>query len=97
MAGGGVDWLVWATGFERRPDGSVALTRVLWSGAPLDLASAAYNGQNGLIAGAERLHGIGMAFPEVYTDPEGHTEPRVGYVSSLVEHVGRLIDLHGGG
>ena len=92
LAGGGGDWLVWATGFERQQDGSVPLPRVSWSGANLDLVSAAYDGRNGLISGTERLHGIGIAFPEWYTDPEGHTEPRVGYVNSLVEHVGRLID-----
>jgi len=94
LADGGVHWLVWTTGFERRADGPVALPRVRWSDTPLDLASAAYDGQTGLLAGAERLHGIGIAYPEVYTDPEGHTEPRVGYVNSLVEHVGRIIDLH---
>ena len=97
--GVGVDWLMYATGFERRRDGgghggSVALPEVSWSDAPLDLAAASYDGQNGRIAGAQGLHGIGIGFPEVYTDPEGYTEQRVGYVNSLVAHVQRIVGEH---
>ena len=40
------------------------------------------------------LHGIGIGFPEVCTDPEGDTEPRVGYVNSLVAHVQRIVGVH---
>ena len=40
------------------------------------------------------LHGIGIGFPEVCTDPEGDTEPRAGYVNSLVAHVQRIVGVH---
>ena len=69
----------------------MSLPSVSWDGRDVDLVSTSYNGRNGAIAGTDGLHGIGVAFPEVYTDPEGHTETRVGYVNSLVEHVGRIV------
>ena len=96
------DWLIWATGFERRAwtdaptSGAAAseapLPRTSWSGRHVDLVRATYDGQTGAINGAHGLHGVGIAFPEVYTDIEGHTEPRVGFVSSFVAHCNRIVD-----
>ena len=85
-----IDALAWTTGFERRRDGPVALPAVSWMGLSIDLVRAAHDGRNGAIAGAPGLHGVGIGFPEWYVDPEGHREPRVGFVNSFVEHMHRV-------
>ena len=39
------------------------------------------------------LWGFGIGFPEVYRDPEGHDEPRAGFVLHYVEHVSLALGL----
>ena len=39
------------------------------------------------------LWGFGIGFPEVYRDPEGHEEPRAGFVLHYVEHVSLALGL----
>lgn len=84
-----IEALAWATGFERQREG---LPAVSWMGVTIDLARAAYDGRNGAVNGAPGLHGVGIGFPEVYTDPEGLSEPRVGFVNSFVDHMHRIFD-----
>ena len=36
-------------------------------------------------AGLSNLWGFGIGFPEVYTDPDGHSEPRAGCALSPAE------------
>lgn len=84
--------VAFTAGFDRalRDGGGPALPAASWEGQPLDLAAAEHCGRTGRIA--RGLHGGGIAFPEVWTDPEGHTEPRVGFVRSYVAHLERIFD-----
>ena len=41
---------------------------------------------------APGLYGAGIAFPEVWTDPEGFTEARVGFVLHYLAHLDRIFD-----
>ena len=40
---------------------------------------AAYVARSAHVAGAPRLYGVGLGFPDEWTDPEGRTETRVGF------------------
>ena len=41
---------------------------------------------------ARGLYGGGIAFPEVWTDPEGFSEARVGFVLHYLAHLDRIFD-----
>jgi len=56
---------------------------------PIDLQKADYDPHTGQIATG--LYGVGIAFPEVWVDPEGYREPRVGFANSFVTHLERLL------
>ena len=73
-----------ATGFEAAP----SLPEVRFRGAPVDLAQA-YAASGGALAPG--LFGTGIGFPEPWTDPEGSTEPRVGFGENYAGYVGRLL------
>ena len=76
------DVLVYAVGFE-----PTAPPDVFADEARVDLpAKAARDGA--LVDGA--IYGAGLAYPEVWTDPEGHSEPRVGFVTHYLRHLGTI-------
>ena len=72
--------IVFATGFE--PDFDADIT---FENSPVDKKE--YNPFNGHVAPG--LHGVGLAFPERYTDPEQHTEFRLGFVPSHLLYIQR--------
>ena len=61
-----------------------------YKGTPINLATALHDGRTGRLQGAPGVHGVGIGFPEVYTDVDGHTEPRVGVGGSFVQHIERV-------
>lgn len=75
--------VVFTCGFER-----VQLPRVVYLDNPITIRR--HNTRNGRLAPG--LHGVGIAFPEYFTDADGFTEARVGYVAHFHEHLHRVID-----
>jgi len=71
-------------GFER-----CDLPSVYFAGEPIDLQKVDYDPHTGQIATG--LYGVGIAFPEVWVDPGGYREPRVGFANSFVTHLERLL------
>ncbi len=69
--------IIYAIGYERNE-----LPKVNGSN------QVAYDNSSGIIG--PRFFGIGIAFPEVHTDPEGHTESRVG-LPFFMEYAQRVI------
>lgn len=62
---------------------------VFYDGQQLDCFTAprAHDDRTGRLA--KGLHAGGIAFPEYWTDPEGFTEPRVGFVLHFQSHLDR--------
>ena len=60
---------------------------------PMDAAT--HDPHDGLIAPG--LVGLGHAYPEQWTDPEGHVESRVGFGRDFVAHARRAISMNVGG
>lgn len=51
-----------------------------------------HNGRDGTFRGAPAsLVGGGLAFPEVWCDPDGFVEGRVGFVKHYSRHLDRMI------
>mmetsp|Transcript_23889 Transcript_23889/g.33416 ORF Transcript_23889/g.33416 Transcript_23889/m.33416 type:complete len:129 (+) Transcript_23889:480-866(+) len=75
----GVDVCVFATGFNVVPPPAV----FLHDGNEID--ASRYRPENGRIA--ENLYGFGMGYPELWTDPEGFSEFRVGFTPNFIQHV----------
>mmetsp|Transcript_24849 Transcript_24849/g.39917 ORF Transcript_24849/g.39917 Transcript_24849/m.39917 type:complete len:195 (+) Transcript_24849:303-887(+) len=75
----GVDVCVFATGFNVVSPPAV----FLYDGNEID--ASRYKPENGRIA--ENLYGFGLGYPELWTDPEGFSEFRVGFTPSFVQHV----------
>lgn len=48
-------------------------------------------GRRGALYGGS-IFGAGLAYPEVWTDPDGDAEPRVGFVGHYLAHLGRIFD-----
>jgi len=77
MAGCGA--AVFCTGFVT----DTGAVQVTYEGA----AAGAVDLVTGRLGGAPGVWGGGIAYPEVYADPEGHSEGRVGFVNSFVARV----------
>ena len=85
----GVDAVVWTTGFDAQ--GTTAQVEVIGEGgARIDLLEA-HDGRTGAFRGAPGMVGGGIGFPEVWTDPEGFSEPRVGFAKVFSAHLDRMI------
>ena len=78
-----VDAVVFTWGFDRVP-----FPPVTYLGNPIHVKS--HNTRNGRLAPG--LHGVGIAFPEHSTDPDGHTEPIIGFVFHFQAHLDRVFD-----
>ena len=70
--------IIYAVGYERNELPAI-------DGQKNDLS---YDDRTGIIA--PRLFGIGIAFPEKYTDPLGNQEHRVG-INSFMDYAQRII------
>ena len=80
-----VDAVVFTIGFS-----AIQPMDILFNGSPVDVTGPKpHNPRNGRLAPG--LHGVGIAFPEYWTDEDGYNEPRVGFVCSYLKHLDRLI------
>ena len=86
----GCSGVVFAGGFQLPDDPEqTTLPRVTVGDAtvPLLRTHRPATGDGGFGGCAPNLFGFGIGFPEVYTDPEGYSEPRSGFVMHFVEHL----------
>ena len=85
--------VVFAGGFQL-PDNAQTLPRVTVGDADISLRQAHQPATgDASFSGASDLFGFGIGFPEVYTDPEGYSEPRSGFVMHFVEHLRQSLGL----
>uniref|UniRef100_A0A0G4HXU4 Uncharacterized protein n=1 Tax=Chromera velia CCMP2878 TaxID=1169474 RepID=A0A0G4HXU4_9ALVE len=79
-----VDAVVFTVGFDKTNQIDVS-----FQDKTVDLSpSQPHDGRTGRLAPG--LHGVGIAFPEYWTDEEAFTEPRVGFVVHFVKHLDRV-------
>lgn len=86
----GVKSVAFAWGFEKKPTLQVYDA----DGESVDVFGSEHDGRTGKILGGAPpgLYGGGIAFPEYWTDEDGYTEPRVGFVGHYLKHLDRIID-----
>jgi hypothetical protein len=86
----GVDAVAWTTGFSALEECS-CVEVISENGTPINLLGG-HDGRTGTFRGAPAsLVGGGLAFPEIWTDPEGFEEARVGFVKHYSRHLDRMI------
>jgi len=78
------DAVIWATGFVRENMPDLMIDGVLMGGMYSE-----YDGYSGEIAPG--LFGGGIGFPERWTDPQDHSEYRVGFNPPFVAHMARIL------
>lgn len=83
----GVQAVAFTWGFEKQ-----ATLDVTWRGDHLNVfdGSRTHDSRTGRLAPG--LYGVGLGFPEYWTDRDGFTEPRVGFVCHFLHHLDRLFD-----
>ena len=80
-----IEAVVFCCGFDK-----VASPTVTFKNKPVDIASpTAHDPRTGKLAPG--LHGLGIAYPEFWTDQDGYTEPRVGFVCHYLQHIDRAL------
>lgn len=86
--------VVFAGGFQLPDDAGQTLPQVTVGDADIHLRQVHHPATgDASFSGAPNLLGFGIGFPEVYTDPEGYSEPRSGFVMHFVEHLRQSLGL----